>query len=211
MSDYLNSNATFTSLTLLSNTTQFPADGHHSDPPMGCSISRASPPPTAEGNKRALPPKPSTICQDCWEGPFAAYLGLFGKPVRGIREKSRSKIVGGISFTTTWDPLESRAASGCLWCGFLIGLTQPRGITGAKLLGQLEFIVGRYKRATGLHPHSPIHTQEFVVACNGHEYFRGYVCTVAGGFHARTSHEASADAYHKTTLLLRSSPHGALS
>ncbi|OJT05662.1 hypothetical protein TRAPUB_3521 [Trametes pubescens] len=42
-------------------------------------------------NSRApLPPKPSSVCQTCWEGPFAAHLGLFDQKKPLGRAKDRT-------------------------------------------------------------------------------------------------------------------------
>lgn len=56
--------------------------------------------------KPELPPKPHSICEFCWEGPFAAQLGSFH--CRGYSYRVwRSQITQG-------------ASSGCLWCGLLL-------------------------------------------------------------------------------------------
>ncbi len=185
-------------LILLSYTTPSPANQHNLYPPMGGIVSLASSLLSDERSRHALLPRPSTICQDCWEGPFAAYLGLFSEPVQETGNGDRSRFVGGPSLTTTWDPLESRVAAGCRWCEFLAGLIRPWGVQGAKVLGQLEFTVGRPTHF------SPVHTQEFVVACNGRRHFQGYVCTAAGGLQIDTHYGATADTYNQMTLLHRS-------
>ena len=59
-----------------------------------------------------LPPRPSSICPSCWNGPFAARLGLFGNPIVGL--------TGGYEYTISAAKLLLRAEFGCMWCIFLV-------------------------------------------------------------------------------------------
>lgn len=65
-----------------------------------------------------LPPRPRTVCDACWEGPFAMHFGLLlvsprnGKWYRRWPKK--------ISYVTTWAKLETRADAGCVWCRLVL-------------------------------------------------------------------------------------------
>lgn len=52
-----------------------------------------------------LPPKPPSLCEHCWKGPFAAQLGLFHPE--------------GYSYFVWRSQVKQGASSGCLWCNFL--------------------------------------------------------------------------------------------
>lgn len=52
-----------------------------------------------------LPPKPPSLCEHCWKGPFAAQLGLF-RPE-------------GYSYFVWRSQIKQGASSGCLWCSLL--------------------------------------------------------------------------------------------
>ncbi|KAL1937510.1 hypothetical protein VTO73DRAFT_13096 [Trametes versicolor] len=53
-----------------------------------------------------LAPKPPTLCERCWKGPFAAQLGLFHHE--------------GYSYFVWRSQVKQGASSGCLWCKLLL-------------------------------------------------------------------------------------------
>lgn len=64
-------------------------------------------PGIASHHESNLPPRPSSTCEHCWTGPFAAQLGLFRN--------------GGYSYLVLESEMEQRASSGCAWCKLLLG------------------------------------------------------------------------------------------
>lgn len=65
-----------------------------------------------------LPPRPPTVCDACWEGPFAMHFGLFlVSPRSGQWYRRWPK---KISYVTTWAKLETRADAGCVWCRLVL-------------------------------------------------------------------------------------------
>lgn len=64
-----------------------------------------------------LPPRPLSVCQGCWEGPFAKYFGLpcvsprDGQCYRDWPEEIR--------YSISLDELKSRAGRQCVWCSFV--------------------------------------------------------------------------------------------
>lgn len=65
-----------------------------------------------------LPPRPPTVCDACWEGPFAIYFGLLlVSPQSGQWYRHWPK---KISYVTTWAKLETRADAGCVWCRLVL-------------------------------------------------------------------------------------------
>ncbi|KAH9849259.1 heterokaryon incompatibility protein-domain-containing protein [Lenzites betulinus] len=73
---------------------------------------------------RTNPPRPPSICQACWKGPFATQLGLFSPLITredgDIGTSLRDlDVLGGYSYSVRWAVLESRAKRGCQWCQFL--------------------------------------------------------------------------------------------
>lgn len=65
-----------------------------------------------------LPPRPSSVCEACWEGPFAMHFGL---PLMSPRNgKWYRRWPGKNTYVTTWAKLKSRADAGCVWCRFLL-------------------------------------------------------------------------------------------
>lgn len=72
----------------------------------------------------ALPPRPSSVCQFCWEHPFAAHLGLFYAPeeIRSLRSWEYKKLLDtrGYTYITSWARSASGAAAGCVWCQLLL-------------------------------------------------------------------------------------------
>ncbi|OJT10402.1 hypothetical protein TRAPUB_13094 [Trametes pubescens] len=65
-----------------------------------------------------LPPRPSTVCDACWEGPFAMHLGLpLVSPRNGQLYRRWLK---EISYSTSLAKLQSRADGGCAWCRLVL-------------------------------------------------------------------------------------------
>ncbi len=65
-----------------------------------------------------LPPRPSTVCDACWEGPFAVHLGLpLVSPRNGQLYRRWLK---EISYSTSLAKLQSRADGGCAWCRLVL-------------------------------------------------------------------------------------------
>lgn len=100
--------------------------------------SRKTSPPARSVDKASLPPRPSTICQVCWEGPFAAHLGLFAKRASTPWFTSSGRCTEGYSYSSSWAELESRAGAGCTWCGFLFAMRTGSDMTSAKSDGPLK-------------------------------------------------------------------------
>lgn len=67
---------------------------------------------------RILPPRPPTVCEGCWEGPFAMNLGLpcvsmpDGRPYRNWPRS--------YAYSISPTELKSRANAGCVWCRLLV-------------------------------------------------------------------------------------------
>lgn len=127
-----------------------------------------------------LPPKPPSICIDCWEGPFAARLGLFYKPVRATRGTS-----GGYTYSTSYAQLECRADFGCMWCRFL--LTHLKVVTEFDVESyesRLKITLGRPGWARPSTPNEaayrPHNAQELAILYNGRVLVDGYVHAAAG-------------------------------
>ncbi|KAH9850577.1 heterokaryon incompatibility protein-domain-containing protein [Lenzites betulinus] len=77
---------------------------------MDQSVNRASRITLHKFNWRHLPPKPSTVCESCWTGPFARRLGFLGYTT------------GGFWYTSSRERLKASAAAGCLWCQLVLSV-----------------------------------------------------------------------------------------
>ncbi|OJT14279.1 hypothetical protein TRAPUB_9139 [Trametes pubescens] len=79
--------------------------------------SAQAPPPAPP--VQTLPPRPSSVCQECWEGPFAMQFGL---PYRSLCPDEPMEDVPGRGYwcSTSWAKLESRSTEGCVWCRFML-------------------------------------------------------------------------------------------
>lgn len=154
---------------------------------MGSTTSQvAQVPSPGRPDRRSVPPRPPSICQSCWDYPFAAHLGLFGAPGM-IMEPSdpddrNGKIqpVGGYSYSTSWEAVKSSAAAGCLWCQLLLTHcyypTRPRK--------RIKVTVGTNTSDASTVPITPKNTQFLMIAVDVHNItmaFEGYVYTSAGG------------------------------
>lgn len=65
-----------------------------------------------------LPPRPSSVCEECWEGLFAMRFGL---PLVSTRNgQLYRRWPKKILYTTTWAKLETRADAGCVWCRLVL-------------------------------------------------------------------------------------------
>ncbi|KAI0333432.1 HET-domain-containing protein [Cubamyces sp. BRFM 1775] len=77
----------------------------------------------------ALPTRPTSICPSCWEGPFAAQLGLLGQPLHArwdSNKKAEANWTGGYMYTTSPLALLFRSGLGCKWCEFLVRRLRER-------------------------------------------------------------------------------------
>lgn len=85
--------------------------------PKSPSVLRALFPRHSAGVVRNLPPKPSSICDACWQGPFAAYLGLFHPP---LQENEKGIPVGGYSYFISKSQMKHGIDAGCAWCNYVL-------------------------------------------------------------------------------------------
>lgn len=70
-----------------------------------------------------LPPRPSSVCDACWEGPLAMRLGL---PLVSPRTgQSYRRWPRTASYSTTLAKMKLHADAGCVWCRF--GLRRADG------------------------------------------------------------------------------------
>ncbi|KAI0830152.1 heterokaryon incompatibility protein-domain-containing protein [Trametes gibbosa] len=124
----------------------------------------------------STPPRPSTICQACWEGLFAAHLGLFNAIVRD-QWLGGPSFIGGYSYSTSRSKLNSRAER-CSWCRLVLTMCDE----GQSLL---RITVGRLVDDTGESSSSiTSHSingglQTLMVLINNREVYRGYLHTPA--------------------------------
>lgn len=113
---------------------------------------------------RKLPPKPSSVCEDCWNGPFAAQLGLHA-PFKWSGE-------GGYSYSTSRERLKRSAAAGCAWCKCLYQKLLQRGsvVKGIKGLPSscLSITIGSPGGGVGI---TPTNVQNLRVAINNDKNF----------------------------------------
>ncbi|KAI0350136.1 HET-domain-containing protein [Trametes cingulata] len=146
------------------------------------SLGTASENPEHHANERTLPPRPASVCQFCWEGPFAAYLGVITHITSRPHEQSPGalsslKMVLPYKYTILGDTLGYQASLGCQWCQFILtmcgggpardlyritlggGSVQPRTVTNLRI--------------------SPDKTQESWIIVNEEARFTGYVYAVA--------------------------------
>ncbi len=127
----------------------------------------------------ALPPKHSSICQSCWEGPFAAHLGLFSLPIEEI-PGHRARFVGGHSYSTSISQLEGHADAGCVWCRFLLGYLGKDSTKFRWPDKRVKIRIGNPARRKATY--TPANIQTLSVIINGHHRFEGYVHAIGGGF-----------------------------
>lgn len=146
---------------------------------MGSLCSRISL-PLCRSHAHTPPPRPSSVCKLCWKGPIAAQFGLFSEHFEERQHSEPSpERKGGYSYSTTLEALESRAATGCVWCRFLVTII-PGNCKQSKTV---EIRVGTRVTASLHRTYSPDETQELWVLMNGQEAFAGYVHTAASGYH----------------------------
>ncbi|KAH9849447.1 heterokaryon incompatibility protein-domain-containing protein [Lenzites betulinus] len=130
------------------------------------------------GYRAPLPPRPASLCQSCWEGPFAQHLALLAPPLArnwtGVGEGWAVETAGRYAYTTTWAKLAARARAGCAWCKLLLEL---RGGGGEGGDGDGERVQVTLGRNTGVEEGStPANTQDFVIfldnewSLSGHAY-----------------------------------------
>ena len=122
-------------------------------------------------------PRPPSLCEACWKGPFAAHLGLLSEPLDLSGDES---VRGGYAYTTSWAALESRASapgqpdSGCQWCRLVLDTREEEDTSTAPL----RVVVGdrgELRRAC-----TPQGTQGLSIYINGRHGFAGHVYTGSG-------------------------------
>lgn len=127
-----------------------------------------------------IPPRPSTICRVCWEGPFAAHLGVLGPPTPMPHLTPLPQ--GSYSYTTTRAELEFRASKGCLWCRFVCALCE-HGLDGTLGRGDgMEIRLFEGREMSAISESTPRHTQTLSAFVNNTAGCRGYLHTAAGQF-----------------------------
>lgn len=120
-----------------------------------------------------LPPRPPSVCQGCWEGPFAMHFGLpcvsprDGQCYRDWPEEIR--------YSISLNELKSRAGRECVWCSFV----HSEGTLCA--WDSPEWIItvrgtARYDENWG---HGQYY-QEIALTINGMYLYRGTVYTAPG-------------------------------
>ncbi|OJT13915.1 hypothetical protein TRAPUB_9536 [Trametes pubescens] len=138
---------------------------------MGTVHSRATPSFEDVDGHTPLPPKPFSVCQSCWEGPFAIQLGLASREVsESNKQRDRS-----CSYLTFFEKLQTRALAGCVWCQLLIAVwtTRPTNASGASSDGLLNVTVrGSIETQASWNPG---HIQCINVTINGFSLFKGLV------------------------------------
>lgn len=137
--------------------------------------------PAKRLGRRSLPPRPPTICQVCWEGPFAAHLGLFAPRTPLPDLHKNAWCTDGYSYSTSWAELQSRADAGCTWCRFLFEMRTGSDMPSGRAEGPLKVTVGEsidwHYPLRGVSPRT---TQQLQVRINGDRAFEGFVYTPAG-------------------------------
>ena len=119
------------------------------------------------GLTRSLNSRPAAICEPCWQGPFAAQLGLFSRLV------DSGTGPGGYTYTTTWAAVISRASEGCRWCQFLLGARREDEDPRSNV--PIDIVVGKNC------------ISRFVAIINDEQRFEGILATSAGAFLNSTS------------------------
>ncbi|KAI0823931.1 heterokaryon incompatibility protein-domain-containing protein [Trametes gibbosa] len=133
-------------------------------------------------NGQPLPPRPSSICQLCWDGPFAAHLGLFQAPVIDPALEESDEPTGGYSYWTSWAGLEERAAAGCSWCQLLLSLYRQQPIRFKGPIGRLKrfkVTVGSCADMLDITFGRPMHTQGLRVVIDRTIGLSGFVYAAA--------------------------------
>ncbi|OJT13608.1 hypothetical protein TRAPUB_9844 [Trametes pubescens] len=96
-----------------------------------------------------LPPRPSSICQVCWEGPFAMQFGLTYTPP-GEEQPLDNHWPESYSYWTSMPDLDSRALAGCVWCRFLVAAIRTEPVYDpATWPDTFELEVGSYVERLG--------------------------------------------------------------
>ncbi len=132
-----------------------------------------------------MPPKPITICDRCWKGPFAAHLGLYSEPIGDrplLDDDEPGPVPGGYSYFTSWAELESGTHAGCSWCRII---SATRSDQGADMDpdSPLRIVIGRLMLGlSGTDDMTPKGTQYLTVWVNDELYFEGYAYTTPGEF-----------------------------
>ena len=127
-----------------------------------------------------LPPKPSSLCESCWDGPFAMRLGI---PCGPLQEgKLRRQWPRSYWYTTSAAELERRAVSGCMWCTFLHALqAMPQDDESPSEQTNSSALVITVRGSVQLHPNwTPENIQQIKVFINNCDAFTGFVYTTSG-------------------------------
>lgn len=94
-----------------------------------------------------LPPRPPSVCEECWKGPFAARLGLFHSRLRTkVSHASEDYEEGGYSYLVSgWQTIQ-HASTGCDWCQLLldgiVSLTPKARVDEQLVHRSLNIVVG---------------------------------------------------------------------
>lgn len=120
------------------------------------------------------PPRPASICQRCWEGPFSMHFGIpCASPRDGRLYRNWLK---GMQYSTSCIELESRRET-CVWCRFVYHW--------GKSYGESDFpewiiTVQGTPQEFGEDEDRRKQYQGFTVQFNGDRVFKGFVYTVPG-------------------------------
>lgn len=143
---------------------------------MGSAISRLLCVTIHDAPVGTLPSGPSSICQACWEGPFAVHLELFEK--RGLP----IGYSGEYSYSTSCSELQTGASAGCLWCRFIHTVVLECGDSNYSAWPDATF--GVIVESDRLVPRdcAPREMRKIMVSIARELYFSGYVHAAAGTF-----------------------------
>lgn len=160
---------------------------------------------------RALPPRPSGLCENCWRGPFAAHFGLFHSPIEWKWNGKRFLFVGGYTYLTSGLGRSYPAASSCAWCKFLCKLL-AKALRSETIQRRPN---GQWKITVGLCPinaGSPANAQVLgVVVNNVSRLYTGLVHTIISEFACFTPIDFDIDVLHQAIPQHHISSHEVLS
>ncbi|KAH9856368.1 heterokaryon incompatibility protein-domain-containing protein [Lenzites betulinus] len=137
---------------------------------MGSAISRVLAP---AGSTWPIPPCPSTVCQACWKGPFAAHLGLFNAIVRD-QWLGVPRFIGGYSYLALRAEMMSQAKT-CSWCSLLLTMCDKDEDMLRITVGRL--VDGNAEVSGSVVAHSV--QQNIIILINDREVYKGYLHTSA--------------------------------
>lgn len=132
-----------------------------------------------------LPPRPSSVCDACWEGPFSMRFGL---PLMSPRSGQwyRRGWPERISYQTSLAELESRSDTGCVWCRFVLDSILDEDSSISYPAGEDEPITVKIEATTAIWDkfYTPrnlvVPYQELYIYIHD-GYFKAFVHTDSGG------------------------------